>query len=156
MILMDSSESLFCCTDQAPKVAAQSYSLARGFHGTERGLEICYAALYPTHQKMIDVVTNLKWLQASTGYMPGDLFKTLVQCIFPKMRDVQTSRTDCFPKLASMGFDPGWTVEIPPTGSITAPVMTAACATAKHCAKDARLVLGLDMQVCSPLSGLFG
>jgi hypothetical protein len=139
----------FCCADQAPKVAAQAYGLARGFHGTERGLEIAYASLYPTHQKMKDIVTNLRWLASSSGYLHGESFKNLLQCIFPRIRDIQSVRMDEFPKLSSMGFDPGWTVEIPPTGSVTAPVMTAACASAKHCAKDSRLILGLDMQVRS-------
>jgi hypothetical protein len=135
-----------CCADQAPKVAAQAYSLARGFHGTERGLEIAYAALYPTHQKMLEIMANVAWLSGGSSYMTEDQAMCLAHCIFPKLRDVQSTATDEFPSLEELGFAPGWAVEIPPTGSVTAPVMTAACATAKHCAKDARLILGWDMQ----------
>jgi hypothetical protein len=93
---------------------------------------------------MVDIITNVEWL--GPAYLTADQQKILAHCIFPKLRDVQ-SETEEFPSIGSLGFTPGWAVEIPPTGSVTAPVMTAACATAKHCAKDARLLFGWDMQV---------
>jgi hypothetical protein len=129
-------------------VNAQAYTLARGFHGAERGLEIPWAALYPTHQKMVDMYRNLKWISTPVinPYMNNLQMATLVHCIFPKLRDVQLKGEEDFPVMLDVDYDPGWKVEIPPTGAVTAPVMTAACASAKHCAKDARLNLGLDMQ----------